>query len=337
MSETWGANPEQLRDFAQQCGTGAQTLTGISAVVTAVINDPSRWQGNDADRMRDRWNSGMRMQIFAATSTLERVSLELLEHAAEQEQASSDGGGGGIPGVSATGPGGSAASAAAAAGFGAAFRNGWSVYGRTKALAGLAKNLYQVGWMGVNHPEAFRNAALWRQMAGKLPALSAPYNLMDSAGDLLGLRNLQKYFPQLGKMSSIFAEEAWLFKGTQAEWLGKGGLGRGLGWLGVGLNAYDTVDAIADGDTGKALASGAKTVLGVACFLPPPAGTAAQIASAAWAVYDIPVVKDFVHDVGSAVGSGVSNAVSETGEFVEDVGDGIKDLGKGAAKFLGFG
>ena len=135
----------------------------------------------------------------------------------------------------------------------------------------------------------------------------------------------------------FFAETPQLFKGGNLEWLGKGGLGRGLGWLGVGLIDYDTIAGLAEGDMNKATISGATTALGVACFLPPPAGTVAQVISVGWAVYDIPVVHDFVNNKVKAPGDGIASAVTDPGKFASDVGDGIKDLGKGAAKFLGFG
>ncbi|MFQ4148211.1 hypothetical protein AAGW05_05865 [Arthrobacter sp. LAPM80] len=56
-----------------------------------------------------------------------------------------------------------------------------------------------------------------------------------------------------------------------------------------------------------------------------------------WAVYEIPAVKDFVDNGVKAIGDGIAAAVTDPGQFADDVGQGINDLGKGAAKFLGFG
>ena len=69
MTETLGANPDQLRALAQQCGTGAQSLLDISSTVSAVINNPGVWKGSDADRTRQQWNTVLRMQILSASTT----------------------------------------------------------------------------------------------------------------------------------------------------------------------------------------------------------------------------------------------------------------------------
>jgi hypothetical protein len=214
-----------------------------------------------------------------------------------------------------------------------AFRDGWKKYGQLKALLGLPKNLYGLGAMASRGLDAFMDASQWKKLAGR----SIPYNLMDSATDLLGLKDLQKYFPNLNGMKGFFADSPLFFKGqgNVMESLGKGGLGRGLGWLGVGLGAFDTVKYATEGKVGDAVWSGVKTGLGVACFLPPPAGTAAQVISAGIAIYEIPAVKHFVNDGAKAVADTVSNAVKDTGKFVDDVGDNLKDAGKGVKDFFG--
>jgi hypothetical protein len=171
---------------------------------------------------------------------------------------------------------------------------------------------------------------------------------METVTDGLGLKNLNKYFPALDGAKGFFEEAPLFFKdqGKVMESLGKGGLGRGLGWLGVGLSAFDTVNYAAEGKTGDAVWSGVKTAMGVACFLPPPAGTVFQVASAAVAIYEIPVVKEFVNGTvaaaGDAIGKGytavadtVSNAIKDPGKFANDVGKGINDLGKGVVDFFG--
>ncbi|MDQ0709722.1 hypothetical protein QFZ52_002374 [Arthrobacter woluwensis] len=189
--------------------------------------------------------------------------------------------------------------------------------------------LYMAWKNGMPSPKDF---SAWSSLIGKLPARSVPYNLLDSATDILGLKNLQKYVPELNKFSGVFKESELFFKGKGQvlEALGKGGLGRALGWAGVGLNAYDTVNNISKGEYGDAAISGAKTALAVGSFLPPPAGTVCMVASAAWAVYDIPVVKDFVNGA-------VSHTVDAVADAGKAVGKGLVDAGKSVTKFLGFG
>lgn len=340
MSETWGANPDQLLNFAKQCGAASQSLTDISASLSVAINNPSMWKGPDADRTRDRWNSVMRLQMLTASTSLDRAADQLVRQAEDQLRTSDDGDG--LPGGGGPGAGdgsGGVLAAGLLAGL-SAFRNGWSVYGLVKAPFTLLRNAWGIGHMASLGWGAFSNAKGWEAILKKLPSRSIPYNLMDSATDLLGARNLQKYFPQLRSMSGLFEEQAMLFKGSRLEWLGKGGLGRGLGWLGVGINGFDAVAAARAGEWDKAATSGIKTALGIACFAPPPVGTVAQVASVGWAAYDFfsdPGVQEWMGDAGEKVADVASDTVDNAGEFVEDVGEGIKDLGEGAASFLGFG
>ena len=105
----------------------------------------------------------------------------------------------------------------------------------------------------------------------------------------------------------------------------------------MGLNAFDTIGALAAGKTDAALWSGAKTALGVACFLPPPAGTVCTVVSAGIAIYEIPAVKEFVNGAASNVADTAAGAVMDPGKFVQDTGKNLAELGKSAASFLGFG
>jgi uncharacterized protein YukE len=331
----WGADVAQLRQLAQQFGTASDALLRQSTQLSGQINNADAWKGSDATRFKSEWNSSHRTLLMKTASSLKQESKKLLEHASQQEKASNaaHGSGGGPMSGPGKGPGGSdnpwgpdwLAK-------GSTFRDAWGLRGSIKAPIDLVKNslgLYQVWQKGM---PALADFAAWNKLWGKLPAQSAAFNLLDSTTDFLGAKNLQKYIPSLNKFSGVFAENKWLFqgKGEVLESLGKGGLGRAIGWAGVGLNAYDTVSSVAQGNYGDAAISGAKTALAVGSFLPPPAGTVCMVASAAWAVYDIPVVKDFVNGA-------VSNTVDAVADAGKAIGDGIADVGKGAAKFFGFG
>lgn len=340
MSEMLGADVEQLRALAQEFSRKSESLTQAQRLIDGAVNQlPRYWKGPDAQRFASQWRGQHRGVIARSATMLVQTADQLKANATEQVQASSAASLGGGSGGSAGGSGGPKPGGTANP-WGpdwlskdSPFRDGWKNYGNLKNVVNLPKNLYGLTWMANKGLDFFKDSSQW----AKLAARSAPYNLMDSTTDLLGLKNLNKYFPSLNSMKGFFAETPKFFKGTDLEWLGKGGLGRGLGWLGVGLNGYDTIQGIAEGDGTKAAISGIKTGLGVACFLPPPAGTVAQVISAGWAIYDIPVVKDFVNNGVKAIGDGIASAVTNPGKFVDDVGKGIKDLGKGAANFLGFG
>ncbi|CAD6006653.1 WXG100 family type VII secretion target [Agreia sp. COWG] len=353
----YGADPDQLRALAKQFSTGSTQIRSSLETVSSLVNSGQNWQGPDASAFVQRWNSSVKSLGNTVVNALETKASTLIRNADEQTRASQADGGAGGPGSNgapgASGTGGSNSTPFDPVG---AFRDGWKDYGRLKAMLGLPKNLYGLDWMAQGGWKFFKNADEW----GKLAARSAPYNLMDSATDLIGLKNLNKYIPALDSAKDFFGENKWLFKGQGniMESLGKGGLGRGLGWLGVGLGAYDTVKYASEGKTGDAVWSGIKTGMGVACFLPPPVGTVFQVASAAVAIYEIPVVKEFVNgtvaNVGKAFSTGftaasdnfnrgneiiantVSNAIKDPGKFANDVGKGIEDLGKGAADFFGW-
>ncbi len=337
MSEMLGADVEELRALARDFAGSSQKLAQAQRTLDGAVNQlPRYWQGPDAQRFASQWRGQHRGVISRTAAMLDDAADLLKKNAAEQEQTSSVAslsGPSGVPGTGTGGAGGPNPWGPDWLSKGSPFRDAWQNYGSLKNAFSLPKNVFGLSHMAAKGWDVFKDASQW----GKLASRSAPYNLMDSATDLLGLKNLNKYFPQLNSMKGFFAETPQLFKGGNLEWLGKGGLGRGLGWLGVGLSGYDTIAGIAEGDMNKAAISGAKTALGVACFLPPPAGTVAQVISVGWAIYDIPVVKDFVNNGVKAIGDGIASAVTDPGKFASDVGDGIKDLGKGAANFLGFG
>jgi hypothetical protein len=338
----WGADVAQLRTLAQQFGKTSETLLQQSTTLTSAINGNTSWKGADGARFKSEWNGSHRALIQKTALALKAESKRLMTHAEQQEKASNASTVGaasaGIAGIAGIAAGVGAASNPWGPDWlakGSPFRDAWGLRGMAKTAFDLPKNVFGLATMASKGLDNFTDAARW----AKLPATSATYNLLDSATDLIGLKNLQKYVPALNKFDGIFKESAWLFKGQGSvlESLGKGGLGRGLGWAGVGLNGFDTVKNIAEGNGEAALWSGAKTALSVACFLPPPAGTVCAVASATIAIYEIPAVKEFVNGAASNVADAVGAAVKDPGKFVEDTGKNLADLGSGAASFLGFG
>ncbi|MFF1250939.1 WXG100 family type VII secretion target [Pseudarthrobacter sp. NPDC058329] len=333
----WGADVAGLRTLAKQFGKASDTLIQQSALLSNQINNNPSWKGQDAASFRADWNGTHRAFIQQTASALKQESTRLLANADEQEKASNGAPGSGIgpfPGGSGPGskenPWGPDWLAK-----GSPFRDVWGFRGVGKAALDLPKNVFGLSTMASKGMDNFTDAARW----AKLPANSVTYNLLDSGTDLLGLKNLHKYVPALNQFGGVFKESEWLFKGQGPvlEGLGKGGLGRGLGWAGVGLNAFDAARYLAEGKTGDFAWSSAKAALGVACFLPPPVGIVCTAASAAITIYEIPAVKEFVNGAASNVADSVTRAVKDPGKFVEDTGKNLADLGKGAANFLGFG
>ncbi|MBT2567332.1 hypothetical protein J7I84_12660 [Arthrobacter sp. ISL-85] len=99
----------------------------------------------------------------------------------------------------------------------------------------------------------------------------------------------------------------------------------------------DTANYLSEGKTGDAIWSGVKTGLGIACFLPPPAGTVCQVASAGIAIYEMPAVKNFVNGAVKDTGEIVAKKAVEGASFVAETGKNLAGLGQSAAKFLGIG
>ncbi len=358
----WGADVAQLRTLAQQFGKTSETLLRQSSTLTSAINGNTSWKGADGARFTSEWNGSHRALIQRTAQALKEESKRLLTHADQQEKASvtaagAGGGPGPLGGSHGSGNGGGIGpllGGAVAGGIGG-IRAGMQIQKYLKAPLTLAKHVGQFGWVLKNQRADFVKSFVQgkHRIGGpgfaphrlisnpaldKLLKSSAATNrglaAVDKASDIVSLRNLDKYVGPLGKFEKVFAEKPWLGAGTKLEWLGKSGLARGLGWAGVGFSAVDSVRSFADGDVKGGMASAGKGLLGVGCFLPPPAGTVCQVASVGIAIYEN---WDTISSVGKNVGEGIVNAVQDPGKFVSDAADNVKDAGKSVAKFFGFG
>ncbi|GAA1343001.1 hypothetical protein [Arthrobacter roseus] len=313
MSETWGANPDQLRTLAKQCGTGSQTLTDISKSLSTVVNNPNMWKGGDADRLRGSWNSGMKARLLSASKLLDKASTDLVKQAKEQEQASQVGGSSGR-GRNSGGSGGSGGEGGSGdndfwgpdwlADEDSPFRNGWDIYGYAKYLPTMRAGLFDMA--GMAHG------------AGSLAEFMDP-----KAWAMFQKSNM---FSQFANTSSNLFDGNWhralnLTEGSSA-FKAFNGLGKGLGGLAVGLDTLDAFNHFQDGETGEGIYSGSKAVLGALSFAPPPVGTAAMIASGGLFLYDnVPVIHDAVNATGEAIADGaeaVGGAISDGAEAVGD-------------------
>lgn len=363
----WGADVAQLRTLAEQFGKTSDTLLQQSSTLTSAINGTSAWTGADSARFTSEWNGSHRALIQKTALALKAESRRLLTNAEEQEKASNAApGSGGGPGAG-SGRGAGPLRHSDALGFvgggllGLAgfVRAGMKFQKYIKAPLTLAKAAGQYGWVLKNQRAELAEALLtkgrhrlggpvldtrhlWQSTKGNAAVENLLKNsnqanrglkFIDGASDVASLKNLQNYIKPLDKVRGFFAEKPWIGADTRFAWLGKSGLARGLGWGGVGFSTVDSVQSFANGDVKGGLASAGKAMLGVGCFLPPPAGTVCQVASVGIAVYEN---WDTISSVGKNIGEGIANAVKDPGEFVSDTADTIKDAGKSVANFFGF-
>lgn len=356
----WGADVAQLRTLAQQFGKTSETLMQQATTLTSVINNNSSWKGADGARFKSDWNSSHRALIQRTAFALKQESSKLLENANEQEKASNGtSGSGGGPGTiggsrSGSGAGGLALGGVLLGGVGGlkAAMHGQKII---KAPLTLAKHAAQYGWVLKNQSADFvKSFQQGRHRIGgptfgpsRLLGSSSLENLLrgssrtssgvgfaEKVSDLASLKNLNKHLEPLARFGRVFEEKPWIGAGTKLEWLGKSGLGRTLGWAGVGFSAADSVKSFADGDIRGGVSSAFRAGLGVGCFMPPPAGTVCQVASAGIAIYEN---WDTICSVGKNVGEGIVNAVKDPGRFVSDAAQSVGNAGKSVTKFLAFG
>ena len=315
----WGADVAQLRTLAQQFGKTSETLLQQSTTLTSAINGNTSWKGADGARFKSEWNGNHRALIQKTALALKEESKRLMTHAEQQEKASNAATGAG--GGSGVGPAGTTGSRAPLPGQGSndpwgpdwfadpdsPFRDGWDIYGLTKALPNLRAGLFDLA-----------------HFISKADGVSEFFSK--------DFRNVAKAFQDTNMLSQYFNTSSELFDGRwdTALNLADGGKaatffevgGKALGGVGVGLDLLDTVNHISDGDQGAAVYSGIKAGLGVASFAPPPVGTAAMVASGALAIYDnVPVVKETVNAIGGSIADSAEAAWDGAGDAADKVGD----------------
>ena len=320
----WGADIEQLRTLAQQFSKTADLLQQQSTQLSSQINNNPAWKGADAQRFRSDWNSSHRTLLQQTVLRLQQESKVLLKNADDQQKASTTGSGAGggpgagsaagnngprppIPGQGSNDPWGPDWLADPDS----PFRDGWDIYGLTKALPNLRAGLFDL-------PHFISKA--------------------DNLGEFLfsrDFRSVAKAFQDSNILSQYFNTSSELFDGRwdTALNLAEGGKaakffefgGKALGGIGAGLDALDAINNFANGnpdDNGQAWYSAVKAGLGAAGFIPPPVGTVAMVASGALAIYDnVPIVKETVNAIGGSIADGAKEVWEGAGDAAEKVGD----------------
>ena len=311
----WGADVEQLRTLAQHFSKTADLLQQQSTQLSSQINNNPAWKGADAQRFRSDWNTSHRTLLQQTVLRLQQESKVLLQNADEQENASTTGtGNSGEPGVSVD----ASTSRPPVPGQGSndpwgpdwltdpdsPFRDGWDIYGLTKALPNLRAGLFDLGAMlHKSRVGDYFDPAAWRALQNS-NEFSKFFNLSNNLfegkwHEALDLAEGSKAFRYIDVFS------------------------KGLGVVGVGLDSLDAFNNFKEGDLEAGAYSTAKAVLGAASFAPPPVGTACMVASGALALYDnVPVIheavdnaKDKIVEGAEAVGGAISDGVDAVGDF----------------------
>lgn len=318
----WGADVAELRTLAQQFGKASDTLLNQSTDLSNQINNNPSWKGQDAARFRSDWNGSHRALIQQAAFALKQESKKLLENANEQEKASNGahgsgggpGGGGGPAGGSATpfmpwGPDWISDGDSP-------FRQGWDAYNGVLGLKSAPLGLRDIQQFANMHADKLSNdlRAVWSRELWKTSA---------AADDLRGA-----FSGTLNLVSGRFGDLAEMARGVDADSLGKFQMralnapGNLLGGFGVALDGLDTANAIREGETGDALRSGLKTIIGAGAFVPGPIGVGCMVVGGAWAAVElIPGAKDAIDSGFDAVGDYFEQQAEDVGEMAEGVKD----------------
>jgi uncharacterized protein YukE len=312
----WGADVAELRTLAKQFGKTADLLLQQSTQLSSHINNTPFWKGQDASTFRSEWNGSHRAMLQQAAFALKQESKKLLENANQQETASNagTGSGGTGPGVEAgsNGPGGLVPGQGSNNPWGphwltdpdSPFRDGWDIYGLTKAFPNIRAGLFDIGAMlHKSRIGDFLNPAAWKAFENS-NEFSKFFNLSNNLfegkfHEVLNLADTTNAFKYLDVFS------------------------KGLGGVGVGLDALDAFNNFKEGDYDAGKYSLVKVALGAGSFAPPPVGTACMVASGALALYDnVPVIhhavdnaKDKIAEGAEAVGGAISDGVDAVGDF----------------------
>lgn len=317
----WGADVAQLRTLAQQFSKTADLLQQQSTQLSSQINSNPVWKGADAQRFRSDWNGNHRALLQQTASRLQQESKLLLKNADEQEKASTDGSAG-------AGGAGNAALASATTSTtpvspwgpdwisngDSPFRTGWDAYNGVLGVKSAPLGLRDIRQFASMHGDELSLdwRAVWSKELWKNSA---------AADDLRGA-----FSGTLNLVSGRFGDLAEIARGTGAESLGRSQLralnapGNVLGGIGVALDGLDTVNAIREGETGDAVRSGLKTLIGAGSFVPGPIGVGCMVIGGAWAAVElVPGAKDAINDGFDAFGDFTEGVTS-------DIGDGVKNF-----------
>ncbi len=92
----YGANTQDLRDLATVLTREAERLVAVEQRLSTTVSR-SRWEGADANRLRQQWEADHRLRIRSASELL-RNAAELIRRNADEQDRASDASGPALPG-----------------------------------------------------------------------------------------------------------------------------------------------------------------------------------------------------------------------------------------------
>lgn len=356
MSEMLGADVDELRALAKEFSGKSQSLTQAQRLIDGAVNQlPRYWQGPDAQRFAAQWRGQHRGIISRTAGMLDETAEQLKTNATEQEKASSvaslSGGGSGPGGAG--GPGADGSGPAGADGdkpFWAYDPNGnwfdnyvkrpWDIYKFVPDTLTTARNIAFTGDL-LLHAKDLK--AAWGTPGAVSAFLDTRWfnmgpttKFLNNGGELL----------QSGKFAESLATSPGMASALK-------GLGTGLGWAGVGIDAVSGINKMAhgnfigegyrDGDLGgnikaatdSGVADLVRAGVGAAALIPGPQQPFAIVAAGAIAIYDnwdkieagaqwlgengpkaVEAVNDFAHDAAKNTVDAVSDVVKDPGKLL---------------------
>ncbi|MGO2541956.1 MAG: WXG100 family type VII secretion target [Specibacter sp.] len=347
MSEMLGADVEELRALARDFSGNSQKLAQAQKLIDGAVNQlPRYWQGPDAQRFASQWRGQHRGIISRTGAMLDETATELNKHAVEQEQASSTSslaGGGGHSGGRGDGSGGDKPFweyDPDKTWFDNNVRRPWNIYKFAPDTLKIARNIAFTGDL-LLHSKDLKN--FWGTPQAIAGFMDSRWFNMGPTGNFL--KNGVELF-ESGKFAESIANGPKLANAIH-------GLGKGLGWAGVGIDAVSAINksihgeflgtGYTDGDVGgnikAATNSGAadavRAGIGVAALIPGPQQPFAIVAAGAIAIYDN---WDKIEDAAQWLGENGPKAVEAVNDFANDVAENtvsaVSDVVKNPEKLL---
>ncbi|GAB3534376.1 hypothetical protein GCM10027403_10100 [Arthrobacter tecti] len=315
--EIVGANVAQLRVLAMHFEDAQERIHTLAGVVTARVNQPGYWGGDDADRFRTEWNNGHRTRLLSTQTLLSTAARDLRRNADEQERTS-----GSDTGTTTGGPGGSSGAP------GNPTEQGSSDDSSGAPLLGSLNAI----WNGINLangalglaalPVAIARLQTMGQLAGSFDTLQDALTVADRARNLTRLDGLLSgagWADEVQRLSNVIPDAGLA---GRVGWLTGplGTAGKFLGPAGVVLGGITTINDFAQGNYDRGVYNAITTGLGTAAlFTPPPANLVLGVAAGGMALGQL------VYDNWDSIESGISTAWEWTGDRVEDVGEAVSD------------
>ncbi|ACZ30498.1 hypothetical protein Xcel_1467 [Xylanimonas cellulosilytica DSM 15894] len=298
-----GADPAALRRLASAFDRASESLDDDARTIATRLR-AAGWQGPDAQRYLAEWDTQHRPALRTVASVFAATATTLRDQAKEQELAS---------GVSAD----TGAAAAGGGGGTSADGGGVSSHGDVDRMPdppGVVAD--GLSYLGLGEA-LVENWYLGQMIAAQREVAALADGLQEAT--------LLTRTPTVAELA-----------GTTGTWLGH--LGTGLGIVDVGLNAWNLIDGIQEGDVGQVadgVIGGGLAVAGMIVAAGTPVGWAVLGAGAAWAGLGLLAdnlgyenTSDMIWDGVTWVGEGIADAATGAWQGVEDAAGAVAHAGE---------